>query len=93
MNEIIFSQDIRPLSDFRASTAACIKHLHESKRPMILTQRGRGVAVVLDIAEYENMKEKLEIIRDLEVAEQQISYGEVLEHDEAMELIKRNLKL
>ena len=52
MERIDLSSDIRPLSDFRAEASSCIKHIHNTKRPMLITQRGKGVAVLLDIHEW-----------------------------------------
>lgn len=55
MSRIHFDQDIQPLSEFRAGVASYIKQINETRRPLVITQRGKGVAVVLDVAEYEAM--------------------------------------
>ena len=41
----------------------------------MITQRGKGVAVVLDVAEYEAMQEKIELLEEINKAELQISSG------------------
>ncbi|MFQ5708444.1 MAG: DUF4892 domain-containing protein, partial [bacterium] len=38
MKRIVFNQDIRPLSEFRANAAALIKQVRSAKRPMVITQ-------------------------------------------------------
>ncbi len=58
MSRIHLDQDIQPLSEFRAGVASFIKQINETRRPLVITQRGKGVAVVLDVAEYEAMQEK-----------------------------------
>ncbi len=58
MSRIHFDQDIQPLSEFRAGVASYIKQINETRRPLVITQRGKGVAVVLDVAEYEAMQEE-----------------------------------
>ncbi len=41
-------EDIRPLSEFRAGVASFVSQIQETGRPMVLTQHGRGVAVLMD---------------------------------------------
>lgn len=47
MSRIHFDQDIQPLSEFRAGVASYIKQINETRRPLVNTRRGKGVAVVL----------------------------------------------
>ena len=76
-------EDIRPLSEFRAGVASFVKHVHETRRPMVLTQRGRGVAVLMDVREFELIQERLEILEDIYRAEEQLVAGEGVAHGEA----------
>jgi len=82
MQPVRLDEDIRPLSEFRSSVAAFIKRVSETRRPLVLTQRGRGVAVVVDIREFESMRERLEILEDIEVSRAQIAAGECSPHEE-----------
>jgi prevent-host-death family protein len=83
MSNVRVDQDIRPLSEFRAGVATFVKQVHETRRPMVLTQRGRGVAVLMDVHEFELMQERLEILQDLYRAEEQLAAGEGVPHEEA----------
>ena len=74
MSRVRVDEDIRPLSEFRAAVATFVKQLHENRRPVVLTQRGRGVAVLVDVHEYEKMQERLEILEEVYRAEEQISF-------------------
>jgi prevent-host-death family protein len=87
MASIRFSEDIRSLSEFRANTAAFVTQVQTTRRPLVLTQHGRGAAVLLDITEYERLAERAEVLEDIRVAEEQIARGEGIEHDE----VKRQL--
>lgn len=69
-------EDIRPLSEFRAGVASFVKHIQETRRPMVLTQRGRGVAVLMDAQEFESMQQRLEVLEDIYRAEEQLAAGE-----------------
>ena len=49
MQPLKLDEDVRPLSEFRAGVAAFVRQVNETGRPLLLTQHGRGVAVVLDV--------------------------------------------
>ena len=83
MNRINLETDIRPVSDFRANITSIIEEIKRTKRPVVLTQHGRSAAVVLDVAEYERILEKLELLSDIELAESQIENGQGLIHEQA----------
>lgn len=83
MRRIHLTEDIRPLSEFRAGAAECIAQVRASKRPMVITQRGKSAAVLLDVKVYEDLMDRLELIEDVRIAEEQFARGEVLEEDEA----------
>ncbi|ESQ10962.1 MAG: type II toxin-antitoxin system Phd/YefM family antitoxin [Thiohalocapsa sp. PB-PSB1] len=83
MPKVRVDEDIRPLSEFRASVASFVKQIHETRRPMVLTQRGRGVAVLMNIHEFELMQERLEVLEDIYRAEEQLAAGEGVPHHEA----------
>lgn len=59
------TQDIQPLTRFRANVASFIDQVRETHRPLLLTQRGRGTAVLLAAADYEAMVDELESLRAL----------------------------
>ncbi|MCH8533412.1 MAG: type II toxin-antitoxin system Phd/YefM family antitoxin [Saccharospirillum sp.] len=83
MLRVRVDEDIRPLSEFRAGVATFVKQIHETRRPMVLTQRGRGVAVLIDVQEYERMQERLELLEEVYKAEEQIASGEGISHEDA----------
>ena len=83
MRPIRLDQDVRPLSTFaRASLRSCSRST-DTRRPMLLTQRGRGVAVLIDVREFEAMQERLELLEDVRVAQQQFAAGKGIPHEEA----------
>lgn len=77
------TEDIQPLSEFRANSAALLERVRSTKRPLVLTQRGHSAAVVVDVAEYERLIEELELLRDVRIAERQIADGKGIRHAEA----------
>jgi len=91
LRRINLSEDIQPLSEFRANAAAMLRRVRESRRPLVLTQRGHSTAVVLDVRHYEHLLEELELLRDVHRAERQITAGEGIPHEEAREQVRERL--
>ena len=48
-----FSEDIVPVSDLKVNPGKILKQVQEVHRPVVLTSRGRGVAVVQGLQDYE----------------------------------------
>ena len=58
-----FSQHIVPLSDLKVNPGRIVHQVDETRRPVLLTNRGRGVAVVQALAEYEAESEERAFLR------------------------------
>ena len=46
---IKFSEDLVPLTELKINPGRVVKHATEAHRPVLLTSRGRGVAVVQSV--------------------------------------------
>jgi len=84
MQRLRIDQDIRPLSEVRTGIANFIKQIQDTKRPLVITQHGKGVAVLVDAHEFEAMQEKIELLMDVQTSLQQIDNGQGLEQTEAL---------
>ncbi len=91
MQRINIEQDIRPMSEFRSGVASFIKQVHETKRPLVITQHGKGVGVLLDVAVYDAMQEKLDLLGDIQTSMGQLDAGQGLAHDDAKRLVANRL--
>ena len=90
MQKLKIDQDIRPLSEVRNGMANFIKQIHDTKRPVIITQHGKGVAVLLGANEFEAMQEKIELLSDIQSSLNQLGKGAGISHKDAKEkLLKR----
>jgi antitoxin YefM len=92
MQEPKIDQDIKPLSEVRTSIANFIKQVHDTKRPVIITQHGKGVAVLLDAHEYEKMREKLELLTEVQISLNQLENGEGIDHEDAKEKVLKRVQ-
>ncbi len=92
MQRIKIDQDIKPLSEVRTGIANIIKQVHDTKRPVIITQHGKSVAVLLDVCEYEMMQEKLELLTDVQLSLDQLQNGQGIDHGDAREHVLKNIR-
>lgn len=67
--------DIVPVSDFRQDVAAVLKRLQSSAGPLVVTQRGRAVAVMHSVEAYEKLERERELLRLLAAGEREIAAG------------------
>ena len=58
-----FSEDVIPLSDLKVNPGKVVNHTKDTHRPVLLTSRGRGVAVVQGLEDYESIKEELAFVK------------------------------
>ena len=90
MQKLKINQDIKPLSEVRNGMAFFIKQVHETKRPLIITRRGKSAAVLIDAQEFEAMEEKIELLSDVQTSLNQLATGEGIGHKDAKDkLFKR----
>jgi prevent-host-death family protein len=58
-----FSEDVVPLSDLKVNPGSVIKHATQAHRPVLLTSRGRAVAVVQSVADFEKSQDERAFMR------------------------------
>jgi antitoxin YefM len=84
--------DIQPVSDFRANASAMLQQVRDTGRPLVLTQRGRGTAVLLDIGVYQGMLDELEELREVHRGLADVAAGRVVDHAEVATQLNARLK-
>ncbi|WP_018882136.1 MULTISPECIES: type II toxin-antitoxin system Phd/YefM family antitoxin [unclassified Thioalkalivibrio] len=80
---IKFSEDLVPLTDLKTNPGRVMKHVAEVHRPVLLTSRGRGVAVVQSVADYEKAEEEREFMRAVVAGLADLEGGREVSLDEA----------
>lgn len=56
--QVKFSEDIVPLADLKVNPGKVVRQVAERHRPVLLTSRGRGVAVVEALDDFERKEEE-----------------------------------
>lgn len=60
---IKFSEDIVPITDLKVNPGRIVKQVQTMHRPVVVTSRGRGVAVVQALDDYESEAEARAFMR------------------------------
>jgi len=92
MQRLKIHQDIKPLSEVRTGMANFIKQVQDTKRPLIITQHGKGVAVLMDAHEYETMQEKLDLLTDVQISLNEIESGQGIDHEDARDKVLKRVQ-
>ena len=62
-SDIKYSEDIVPITDLKINPARIINQVDKTRRPVLLTSRGRGVAIVESVKDYEARTEEQTFLR------------------------------
>ena len=80
---IKFSEDIVPMTDLKVNPGKVLRHVASSHRPVLLTNRGRGVAVVQSVTDYEAAEEERAFMRAVVTGLADLDAGRELSLEEA----------
>jgi len=78
-----FSEDVIPLSDLKVNPGRVVNRAKDNHRPILVTSRGRGVAVVQGLEEYEKNSEERQFLKAIAQGLMDIKEGNELSLDEA----------
>jgi prevent-host-death family protein len=78
-----FSEDIVPLSDLKVNPGKIVNQTKDTHRPVLLTCRGRGVAVVQGLEEYEKTAEELAFVKAVAQGLMDIKEGNTVSLEDA----------
>lgn len=78
-----FSEDIIPLSDLKVNPGKVVRHAEATRRPILLTSRGRGVAVVQGLEEYEKNEEERAFVKAIAQGLMDIKEGNTVTLEDA----------
>jgi prevent-host-death family protein len=58
MRSVRVSEDIVPVSDFKAQAADWLKRIAETGQPLVITQNGKAAGVLLSPAQFDALSER-----------------------------------
>jgi prevent-host-death family protein len=80
---IKFSEDVVPMTDLKVNPGKVLRHVADTHRPVLLTNRGRGVAVVQSVTDYEAAQEERAFMRAVVAGLADLDAGRELSLEEA----------
>lgn len=63
--DINLAEDIYPFSDLQSKAEQLVKKAQRTKRPLIITEEGRSTIAMLDIAEFQLLREQAALVQDV----------------------------
>jgi prevent-host-death family protein len=85
--QVKFSEDVIPLSDLKVNPGKVVSRANDTHRPILLTSRGRGVAVVQGLEDYEKIAEELRFVKAVAQGLADIREGNTVTLDEAKKVL------
>lgn len=82
-----FSEDVVPLSDLKVNPGKIVNRTKDTRRPILLTSRGRGIAVVQGLEEFESLEEEVAFLKAVTQGLMEVREGKVA----SLEDVKRKL--
>ena len=64
-SNVKYSEDVVPISDLKVNPGKIVNQVDETGRPVLLTSRGRGVAIVQSLKDYEAKTEEQAFLRGI----------------------------
>ena len=82
-----FSEDVVPLSDLKVNPGKIVNRANDNKRPILVTSRGRGVAVVQGLEDYEILEEKVAFMQAVAKGLMEVKEGKVTDLTDAKRML------
>ena len=76
--------EIIPVTDLRQDAAAALKKVRDTHDHIIITQRGRAAAVLVNVEEFERLSSEHRLLTILAKGEQEIREGEGFSLEEVL---------
>ncbi len=76
------SEDIVPFSECRNNLSACITRVRETRRPLLITQNGRAASYLVDAESLDNLLDRIDLSRDVEISRREFAEGKAIAHDQ-----------
>jgi len=91
-SSIDITKDIQSLTTFRRQSAAVLKQLKKTKRPVFLTVKGRATAVVQDATAYQRLLDcaaEGNVMEAIRQSDEDVAIGRVMSAKEAFDSIRK----
>jgi prevent-host-death family protein len=92
MRSLRVSEDIVPISDFKAQASEWLRKLGESGQPLVITQNGKPAGVLLSPESFDELTEKVRFIASIEEGLEDARAGRTHPHSEVVGELKKRYR-
>lgn len=78
------SENIMPVSEFKAQAAACLRRITKTGQPLIITQNGKAAGVLLSPLEFDRLSERARFVAAVEEGLADADAGRLSDHEEVV---------
>ena len=73
-----------PVTDIKRRATEIIAGLQQDQEPLVIMERGREAAVLMDVTSYRMQERKLALLEGIIRGQQALTEGRMVSHEEAM---------
>jgi prevent-host-death family protein len=84
-------EDIKPISYVKSHTAEVMRQVGEKNNPMVITQNGEAKVVLMDVKQYQNIINTINLLKILSIGEKDIKNNRIYSHEQIEKKIKTML--
>lgn len=85
------SEDVVPFSECRNNLSMYIGRVHETHRPVLITQNGRAVSYLVDAESMDDLFDQLDLSRDIEISRREFAEGKGIANDTVFDNLHEKL--
>jgi len=84
-------EDVKPISYVKAHTTEIVKHVENTRIPVVITQNGEAKAIIIDIESYQRTLNAINLAKLLSFGEKDIKNGNTITHETAKKIFEKTL--
>lgn len=84
MQPLRVSENIVPVSEFKAKAAEWLRRLGDSDEPLVITQNGKAAGVLISPEAFDRLIERERVVRAVEEGMADVKAGRVRSHEEVV---------
>lgn len=82
------NEDVIPVTDLKNQTKKILARVKRTGAPILVTQNGRGAAIILNIVFYQAQQRRLKVLEEIAKGEREILEGKGISHSEIVKKAK-----
>lgn len=81
-------EDVIPIAELKHQTEKILARVKRTRSPILVTQHGRGAAIILNVVFYQAQQRRLKILEEIAKGEKEILEGKGISHSEVVRKAK-----